>query len=404
MTANLTSNTSKDAVAYINGIVYTVDQSHPWAEAFIVSPDGLFTAVGSTKDIREQAIRDGMVIYDLRGQFIMPAIHDAHMHVMYAGFALLNQIELGMDTTPENLAGRIEQGAFGCAYAHAFGNWLTAGTFTIPEFDRARLDEKFPDTPMYIMAGAGHSLYVNTATLKESGYDVDGEPDGQATRIVRRKDGGLTGELSETAMDKAAVSMPRPALSHVKRAIKAGIREAHKVGVTSIQEPSANTILLSALSELEQDQKLDLDIYAHIVDSPEFLAREGRQDLHDLIERANDFNSKHVHTNFVKVILDGVPVPPLFTHCGLDETGTVDESKIIVTDLAERMLHHDSKGRTVKIHATGHGSVRRALDAISAARERNPHGPRHEISHCNSVNDGKETLTIIVLVSYSIEH
>jgi predicted amidohydrolase YtcJ len=299
---------------------------------------------------------------------------------------MLNDIPLALDTTTENLAERIKAGACACTYAHAFGNWVMGNTFNIPDFDRKCLDGEFPDDPVYIMAGAGHSLYANSALLREAGYDLKNEPDAQAARIVRREDGSLTGELSEAAMNKAALAVPRPALSHVKRALKAGMKQAHKFGVTSVQEPSANTLLLNALSEMEKEGSLNMDIYAHIVDSPEFLSREPQRSTQALIEAAQTFASKHVHTNFVKFVLDGVPLSPLFTHSGLDAHDQPDESKLIVPDLTERILHHDRHGRTVKVHATGHGSVRYALDAIALARQQNPQGPKHEIAHCNSVH------------------
>ncbi|KAJ4154505.1 hypothetical protein NW754_001453 [Fusarium falciforme] len=63
----------------------------------------------------------------------------------------------------------------------------------------------------------------------------------------------------------------------------------------------------------------------------------------------------------------------------------------------ERVWYHleklleafDAKGMTCKLHATGEGSVRVALNAIEKVRRRNPEGPRHEIAHCNAVHNGK---------------
>src|ERR1700761_5151250 len=178
MAAYLSSTTPKDAVAYLNGSVYTINSSQPWVDAFIVSASGTFAAVGSTEDIRAQAKRDGLVTYDLRGQFIMPGIHDAHMHIMFAGLNALNDTELDPEITDTTkLAQRIAQGSCGCAYAHVYDDWMKASTFIIPGFDRECLDEEFPDTPVYITAGAGHSMYSNTALLKQAGYDVQNEPD-----------------------------------------------------------------------------------------------------------------------------------------------------------------------------------------------------------------------------------
>ena len=311
------------------------------------------------------------------------------MHILYAGLTLLSETDLGMGTTGANVAERVAEKSCECAYAHAHGEWLLNNALSVQDFDRSNLDHDFPDTPVYIRVGAGHNMYANTALLKRAGYDVEQEPDSHAARFMRREDGSLTGELSELAMNKAALALPKPAISHCKRALKAAIKQAHKVGVTSLQEPSGNTALMTALSELEKEYALKIDYYTHLVDAPEYLGGEPRSDLHALTESADKFESEHVHTSFVKFMLDGVPIPPMLTHCGLDEHGNPDESKIAVPDLAERILEHDRKGRTVKVHCTGRGTTRKALDAIEQARKQNSKGPKHEIAHSNSVDDRK---------------
>lgn len=385
MSAHTSNELQRGAMAYVNGRVFTVNESRPWAEAFIVSEDGLFKAVGSTEEMTDLAQQEDLPVHDLQDRFVMPGIHDAHMHTLIAGFSLLSNIELGLDTTSANVADRIRDGACNCSHARLYSGWERATTFMIPDFDRADLDEAFPDTPVYISGGAGHSLYANTALLKKAGYDLPNEEDSQGAVYVRRQDGTLTGEMRELAMTKAALALPKPSSENVKKAIKLAVQQAHKAGVTSIQEASANSAILNALAELEQEDELKVDIFTHVVDAPEHLAGEPRDDLHALIDKASDSASKHVHTSFIKFMLDGVPLPPLHTHASLDENGRVDETKFTVPDLLERMLIHDAKGRTVKVHATGQGSVRTVLDTVQKLRERNPKGPRHEIAHCNSV-------------------
>jgi predicted amidohydrolase YtcJ len=383
--ANTLGTTEDGAVAYVNGHVYTMDDKQPWVEAFIVS-NGKFTAVGSTRDIQTQANAQNLQIVDLEQQFVMPGIHDAHMHLMYAGLALLSNVELDIDTTTANLAERIKSGMCTCEHPDVYGGWNRANTFAVSDFDRSCLDEEFPDTPVYIIGGGGHSMYANTALLREAGYDLQNEPDSQGAVYIRRPDGSLTGEMRELAMTKAALALPKPELSHIKKAIQTGLKQAHSAGITSLQEASGNTVLLQALAELDRDGVLQADVYAHIIDAPEQLAGERRKDLQALLDVSDTFESEHVHTNYVKFLLDGVPLPPLFSQCGLDDQGQADQSKITVPDLEERILYHDAAGKTIKVHATGHGSVRIALDAIAKARQRNPGGPRHEIAHCNSIH------------------
>ena len=90
----MASSLEAGSVAYINGRVYTVNSKEPWADAFIVSPDGLFAAIGSTVEITAKPHQYRPVISDLRGDFVMPGIHDAHVHMLMSGTAITSQARL----------------------------------------------------------------------------------------------------------------------------------------------------------------------------------------------------------------------------------------------------------------------------------------------------------------------
>lgn len=389
----ISSTTPNNSTAYINGRVFTIDSEQPWASAFIISPEGLFTHVGSDAAISAFARQSHLVTVDLKGRFVMPGIHDAHMHLLYSGLGLISDANIGYDTTDATIGPRIKEQSCRCEYVHAYQDWIMANMYSNEGFpngiaDRKYLDEVFPDQPVVVLGGAGHSRLLNTEALKRAGYDIENEKDIQGSKFYRREDGSLTGELGETAMNKVAIAMPAPCLAHIKRALKHAISIAHRAGVTSCQEASSNTLLLHALRELETENQLHMDIAAHIVYGPEFVASESKATLHPLLDAAEKWKSKHVQTGFIKIILDGVPLPPLFTHCELDEHGAPDKTKIFVEDIADAIAKYDRKGMTFKVHCAGQGSTRMALDAIEAARQKNPNGPRHEIAHCSGVHDG----------------
>lgn len=168
----------------------------------------------------------------------------------------------------------------------------------------------------------------------------------------------------------------------------------HRYGITSCQEASANSLYLHALRELEQENWLDLDIYTHIVRAPETFAMESRQSLADLLDVAEGFRSKHVHTNFVKLWLDGAPLPPEFTQRGLDIDGRPEAKNMVIgwDDLLAAITKFDQRGMTCKLHVAGEGSARGALDVLEKVRLGNPDGPRHDLAHCSAVHGGKFTL------------
>jgi predicted amidohydrolase YtcJ len=393
MPSSVSSKDPGNSTAYINGHVYTINPQHPWASAFIISPNGIFTAVGTDEAILKQAHSTRLVTVGLKGQFVMPGIHDAHMHLLYSGLALTSDATLPMDHTHENIAQHIKDGSCACHYINTYQDWIMAnmyfnGGFPDGVADRKYLDDLFPDTPVVVLGGGAHSRLLNTAALKRAGYDIENEPDVQGAKFFRRPDGSLTGEIAEHAMNKVALSIPFPGLAHIKRVLKYAIRMAHKAGVTSCQEASSNTLIMNALKELEEEGSLDMDIATHIVYAPETVAHERQESLLKLLDQADAYKSRHVNTRFVKIIMDGVPLPPLYTHCELDQDGKPNMDKILVQDFADAIAKYDERGMTVKIHCAGRGSTRLSLDAIEMAREKNPNGPRHEIAHSSSVHDG----------------
>src|SRR5690242_7512203 len=383
-----------ESIAYVNARAYTMNTSGPWASAFIVSEDGNFTHVGSTEEVLSIAKHSRLVIVDLKDRFTMPGIHDAHMHLLFSGLGLTSNATIDMDATHLNIAEKVKHGSCACEYMNAYQDWILASAYNNQGFpegiaDRKYLDKLFPDQPVVVSGGAAHAMLLNTAALIQAGYDVENEPDAQGAKFFRRPDGSLTGELAESAMAKAALAIPTPSRAHVKRALKHAIRLAHKAGVTSTQEASSNSILLQALNEMEREGSLKLDISTHIVHENAWLASESKESLQKLLEVADQYASKHIDTRFVKIMMDGVPLPPLFTHADLDEHGDIDHSMIVPENVADAILKYDKKGLTIKIHCTGKGATRHAINAIEAARQSNPNGPRHEIAHNSGVHDGK---------------
>ncbi|OCT52122.1 hydrolase [Cladophialophora carrionii] len=376
----------RGSVAYHSGNVFTAERDASRAEAFIVSEDGVFAAVGSNSEILDVARREQLPTFDLKSQFVMPGIHDAHVHILLGSLSSSSYLQPGMDASMSNIAARLKSPECACEHAHVFGDWVVGSLYRIDDFDREALDRDYPDTPVLLRGGAGHAMFMNTAALKRSGYSLT-EPDAPHEQYFRRPDGSLTGEVTELAMTKAALAFPKPEASHVKRSILEGIGRLHSVGVTSFQEAASNTAILNALRELDAAGELKMDVQTHIVYKPEQLAEESFKTLHKTLDDAASFQSAHVQTNFVKFMLDGVPLHPYYTHAGLTDSGEIDESKIQIEDLAEAVAKFDARGMTCKIHCTGHGSTRRALDVYEAVRKSNRAGPRHEVAHCSGVHD-----------------
>jgi predicted amidohydrolase YtcJ len=136
-----------------------MDETRPWAEAFIVNPAGRFEAVGSNHEIKAITKKRGLVQYQLQEKFVMPSIHDAHTHLLAAGCQRTCEAHVGWDSTEETLASNIKSASCACAYSNVMGNWIIGNFYQASKFadgvpDRKYLDELYPNDPILAQSTA----------------------------------------------------------------------------------------------------------------------------------------------------------------------------------------------------------------------------------------------------------
>ncbi len=379
--------------AFTNAKIYTVDQGRPWAEALLVE-DGKITAVGSDADIRVAAASDTEIV-DLGGQMVMPGIHDAHLHLLYSGLKFRFEPRLSAGAGPQEIVRDLKSCHCSGPKDEAGNQWIIGGEFFPPAFGAAGvnkdfLDEAFPENPVFLYDYSIHHGLANSRALQLAGVS-ESVRDPFGGHFVRNEEtGDLTGEVVEQARWPIMRAMPRyPEETNVE-AVAWAVSMCHKFGITSVQEASASPQALRAFRTLDQDDRLKLRIAAHLVWKEEGFGGASATDLDNLIEARDSWRSEHVDTGFIKIWLDGAPLPPHSTQARLVKGNAVEESKILVPhdELVRALEKFDSEGLRAKIHCAGEGAVRTALDAISAVRASNGiHGPSHEIAHAGFISD-----------------
>lgn len=256
-----------------------------------------------------------------------------------------------------------------------------------------------------------HHGFANSAALDAAGVDELTE-DPPGGRFIRREGGQQpTGELVERATWPVQRAIPPyPAEVHMD-AVEWAVHMANRFGITSVQEASAGPATLQALRALDEAGKLTARVAAHLVWKEEGFGGASERDLYALLDRFEDFESAHVRSSFVKLWLDGAPLPPHSSAVWLDADGNVDRSWLLISEeeLHPALARFDREGRTVKIHCAGDGSVRVALDAIEAVRQVNgPNGPIHEVAHCAFVSPADITrfseLNVVAEMSPALWH
>ncbi len=371
---------------YRNGRVYTVDEARPWAEALAVKGERL-VFVGDDKGV-EKYIGPETEVIDLGGRMVMPGIHDAHTHLLWAGLQLNYGCQFSSDVTLDDMLAKLRE----CAADRPEDEWLVAGLFSYDQLPdnkphRSYLDEVFPDRPVFVRERTFHHALANTRALETAGIDENTvAPYGGA--LPRDETGRLTGELVETATELVEPYLPVMPADLNLAALRWAVDVNNQYGITSVQESSANLPTLETLAALEDEGGLTLHVAAHLIwGSPQFGGMDN-DGLEQLIEQRGDYASEHVDVDFIKIWVDGSPTPPYFTQADVLPDGAIEFDHVLFPPemLNDAVTRFDRMGLKIKLHVAGDGSARAALNAIEMARKANPGSEaRHELGHTNLV-------------------
>jgi predicted amidohydrolase YtcJ len=177
------------------GRVLTMDPSMPTADGVGVR-DGRIEVVGSAEEVRA-AMGEGAEVVELGDELILPAFIDAHHHFCMAAFDRRTPDLHDLSSVGEVLE-RVERAA-----ADGQG-WLRLQGYDTNKLAEGRaptadeLDEACGGRPLLLIAYDFHDATLHSRGLAEMGWD-DHSPD-PPNGLLIRKNGRLTGEVSEAAM------------------------------------------------------------------------------------------------------------------------------------------------------------------------------------------------------------
>ena len=230
----------------LNGKVYTVDSSNPWAGALVITGNKI-TAVCKKDSQARRYIGDGTRVIDLDGKFVTPGIIDGHVHFNRAG-ALINDANLmtvsdekGLKKEIQRIVGILDagewiaEGLWGAYEQWALGD---TGEKTKEKKEpwrptRYMIDDLTPDNPCLICRFDYKEWLANTAALKAAGLEK----------------GGVEGmEMGEEGKPTGVIHRPSPAFEKLSKARKpkshkrlldenrAGLRALREAGIVEIHD------------------------------------------------------------------------------------------------------------------------------------------------------------------------
>ena len=364
-------NNNEDLVL-LNGAIYTVNDEQPWAEALVIE-DGIITFVGLNKDAQSY-INDDTKVIDLEGSFVMPGIHDVHIHPLEAFNEAISVCELENGIAIEEQLSTIEK----CAKSNRDQEWVTGWGYGIEDILNTTenpailLDQVVADRPALMMEYTSHSMWVNSKALELAGFMAD-TPNPPGGIIVKDpKTGQPTGMLIDNAGNMVRellyANPSQEMLDITYNGLLLALEELSKNGITSIADARVywkrkhHEVWQRAASENQLTARVVLDLWA----APE-LGDEQIEILKSLYD--NDPNSL-LRASQIKMYSDGIvdvttaamKAPYDYSYeFTPDDRGinyfTQERITKFITDLAP-------VGFDFHIHAIGDRGIHEALNAI----------------------------------------
>ena len=391
----MTTSTSAPDKVFLNGRIYTVDPSRPWAEALGIR-DGKIVSVGSSSEIKALVAASTEVV-DLRGRMVLPGINDVHVHPLIGGrTALYETTFLPTLSIAEMLdviraaARQAKPGAWIIG-----GSWGSNFTNTLASLDTLRaLDEASEGHPVLLRDDSVHNRWVNSRALELAGIDAN-TPNPDKGEIVRDPASGApVGLLFEAAshrVERVARAAHPDTLETDSAALSRAIEILNSYGVTGLQDAAVSGDVLAAYANLDAQSKLSTWVVTSLVADPTAFLSGSTGDK--LIEARDQFGGPHIHKTYVKIFLDGVPMSrtSVFIKPYLPDKAHgccfCGETTKTLPELVRLIARQEDRGLAVKIHAAGDGAVRMALDAIDVIRSlRGSTSLTHHIAHAGFID------------------
>ncbi len=257
-----------------NGKIYTADSVHSVVEAMAVSNGRIF-ATGTNEAIKKLSSPSAKLI-DLKGQFVMPGLIDAHGHFIGLGESVLEMNLLKTQSWQEildSVKSRVAltpRGQWIVGRGWHQEKWIQPAPmahYGYPRHDALTLIS--PDHPVMLYHASGHALLANAKAMQAAGVRKEtASPKGG--RIIKDDSHQVTGIFEENAMQlivkafEAESKKIGPEELKKRFSAKALAASEHclKYGVTSFHDAGSTWTAVQWLRELAVQDVVKPRLYA----------------------------------------------------------------------------------------------------------------------------------------------
>jgi len=206
-----------------------------FCDALIIKNGRIYTC-GNKQDLLLIAPKDAEKI-DAGGALILPAFHDSHLHLIWAG-----RRESGIECSgAKSIEEVIQRGRELIAAVKPDGGTYIQGYGVNPdlfsegekrELRREDADRISTEYPVILSRHCGHIIYCNSAALKLAGLS-DSAPYVEGGTAEKDKNGKPTGVFSENASALVRKAMPAYSMKDMKSFLLLAMKKAQSLGITS---------------------------------------------------------------------------------------------------------------------------------------------------------------------------
>lgn len=274
-----------------NGTIYTLDDNFSKAGSFAVK-DGKIVETGSRQEILDKYSAENII--DAEGKFIYPGFNDAHCHFNGYAINLMQYADLRDTESPDEIYEILKN-----HHEKFGGEWILGRSWDQNDWDdkqfpdKSKLDEIFPDNPVFLVRVDGHAGWCNSKALEIAGVTADTKVQGGEVVV---KNGRPTGILIDNAEGLVARFIPDISIEQQEKGLLEAQKNCFAAGLTSVTDCglSKQTILL--MEEMQDSGMLKMRVNAMLNPSEEnmeYFVKNGPQKKERLV------------VNTIKIYADG---------------------------------------------------------------------------------------------------
>jgi hypothetical protein len=355
---------------FVNGNIYTVNDSAPRAQAVAVR-GGKIIYIGTDSGAMRLKGESTRVV-DLKGNTVVPGLTDSHYHLAGVGD---REVTLNLEGTSslQQFLSKIKERVDRAQP----GQWVTGRgwieTFWKPQAFPTRwdLDKISPNNPVYLTRADGHASVVNSAALKVAGITKESASPAGGEIMKDKSTGEPNGMLVDRAQGLVSRHVPPDTEADRERALVLGVERSIRLGWTQIQNAGSPLAEVERLKKLYSDGRIKLRIYEAIrgpsADAMRLIREGATVGLFD--------NRLTVRT--IKVSLDGAlgskGAALLEPYADHDTAGLLMYKEEYLMPMFTEAL---KQGIQIETHAIGDRANRVILDLYEKAFKAVPEGER----------------------------